>query len=186
MIDILSANVSDGTDMNIDNEVLDESIQLKLKFIVFNIVHQCSNEIFELIRERMMLFVTGVYLSTKIRPIVSCLMSALVKGNPIETLKYFLPKTCEAIQKITPNEEKEDIELTWYLSLFVQLVHARGDVLINYKTIIISVFHHLIHITDKNTYKTVANAVEHLLQSLCSVYAIDQRLTVNDDLPIRV
>ncbi len=186
MIDILSANVSNDIEINVNADVLDESIQLKLTSIVFNIVQQCSNKIFELIRERMMFFVTGVCLSAKVRPIVSCLMKALVKGNPIETLKYFLPKTCESIQKIFPIEEKEDIELTWYLSLFVELVRARGDVLLDYKTIIMSVFHHLIHITNKNTYQTVANAAKHLLQSLSHVYSIDHRLTVNNDLPIRV
>jgi len=146
-------------------------------------------------------FVTGVCLSPKVRDIVSCLIQALVKGNPIETLKYFLPKTCESIEKILKNFEStissskdhEDIELTWYLSLFAELVRARGDVLVTYKTMIMSVFHQCIHIINKKSYEAVANACTHLLQSLTQVYSIDYRLTVEnidepflDFLPIRV
>jgi hypothetical protein len=149
----------------------------------------------------MMNFVTGVCLSPKVRDIVSCLIEALVKGNPIETLKYFLPKTCESIKQILQNSEStissnndhEDIELTWYLYLFAELVRARGDVLVTYKTMIMSVFHQCIHIINKNSYKAVANAATHLLQSLTQVYPIDYRLTVAntdepfvDFLPIRV
>jgi hypothetical protein len=149
----------------------------------------------------MMNFVTGVYLSPKVRDIVSCLIQALVKGNPIEALKYFLPKTCESIEQILQNSEltlssnndHEDIELTWYLCLFGDLVCARGDVLITYKKIIMSIFHQCIPIINKNAYQAVANAAIHLLQSLSQVYAIDYRLTVEnidepfvDFLPIRV
>jgi hypothetical protein len=149
----------------------------------------------------MMNFVTGVYLSPKVRDIVSCLIQALVKGNPIEALKYFLPKTCESIERIRQNSEStlssnndhEDIELTWYLCLFGDLVRARGDVLVTYKTMIMSIFHQCIHIINKNSYQAVANAARHLLQSLTQVYPIDYRLTVEnidesfvDFLPIRV
>jgi hypothetical protein len=149
----------------------------------------------------MINFVTGVCLSSKVRDIVACLVRALVKGNPIETLKYFLSKTCESIEKILQNSEStislnndhEDIELTWYLSLFAELVRARGDVLVTYKTTIMSVFHQCIHIINKNSYETVANAAKNLLESLSQVYAIDYRLTVEnidepfvDFLPIRV
>ena len=202
MIDILSANISDAVEMNlIDGDILDQSIQIKLSSIMFNIVQQCSNQIFQLIRERMMNFVSGVCLSPKVRTIVSCLIRALVKGNPLETLKYFLPKTCESIEKLLNNSEsymlltdhKEDIELTWYLSIFAELVCARGDALIIYKTMIMSVFHQSIHIINKNTYEYVAKAVTNFLQSLSQVYAIEYRLTVenidesfSDFLPIRV
>ncbi len=145
----------------------------------------------------MMNFVTGVYLSPKVRDIVSCLIQALVKGNPIETLKYFLPKTCESIEQILQNSEstnhREDVELTWYLFLFSKFVHTRGDALLIYKNMIMSVFHQCTHIINKNSYGTLANARVHLLQSLSQVYPIDYRLTVEninepfvDFLPIRV
>jgi hypothetical protein len=149
----------------------------------------------------MINFVTGVCLSPKVRAIISCLFQALVKGNPIETLKYFLPKTCESIERVLQNSEstissssdREDIELTWYLSLFAELVRARGDVLVTYKTMIMPVFHRCIHIINKNSYETIANAAENLLESLSQVYPIDYRLTIEnidepfvDFLPIRV
>ncbi len=146
-------------------------------------------------------FVTSVCLSHKVRDIVACLVQALVKGNPIETLKHFLPKICESIEKILQNSEStlssthhhEDIELTWYLFLFAELVSARGDVLVIYKTMIMSVFHQCIDIINKNSYEMISIATMVLLQSLSQVYPIDYRLTVeNIDepfvniLPIRV
>jgi hypothetical protein len=146
-------------------------------------------------------FASNACLSSKVRDIVSCIVLPLVKGNPIETLKYFLPKTCESIEKILNNSDlivlltdhKEDIELTWYLFLFAKLVYTRGDALLIYKKMIMSVFHQCINIINKNSYETVANAAENLLESLSQVYSIDYRLTVEnidepfvDFLPIRV
>jgi len=173
LIDILSADIY-------DSDALDATIQTKFSSILFSIVHQSSDDIFRLIQEKMMFFVTGSCLSPQVRSIVSCLVQGLVKGNPMETLKYFLPKTCESIINIKSIDEKEDIELNWYLSLFVELVRARGDILVNYKSMILSVFHHSIHIKNKKTYEILANATTYLLQSLCQVYAIDYRLTTDN------
>jgi hypothetical protein len=47
MIDILSADISDAVEMNVDDDILDGSIRLKLILIVFNIVQQCSSKIFQ-------------------------------------------------------------------------------------------------------------------------------------------
>lgn len=149
----------------------------------------------------MISFVTSSCLSSKVRDIGSCLVRALVKGNPIETLKCFLPKICQSIQIILDNaessilvaDEKENIELTWYLIVFAELVHARGDVLVAYKKMIMSVFDHCIHIVNKSSYEVLANAAKNLLQSLTNIYPIDYRLTTEsldesfiDSLPIRV
>jgi hypothetical protein len=58
---------------------------------------------------------------------------------------------------------------------------------------IMSVFHQCIHVINKNSYQTIANAATNLLQSLSQVYPIDYRLTIEnidepfvDFLPIRV
>ncbi len=47
MIDILSADMSDGVETNLHVNILDKNIKLKLTSILFNIVQQCSNKIFE-------------------------------------------------------------------------------------------------------------------------------------------
>jgi len=47
MIDILSADMSDAVEMNVDADILDETIQMKLTSIMFNIVQQCSSKIFQ-------------------------------------------------------------------------------------------------------------------------------------------
>ncbi|CAF4762748.1 unnamed protein product [Rotaria sp. Silwood1] len=158
------------------------------------------NDLTEKIREKVIDFVSGVCLSSRARDIASGLVQALVKGNPVETLKYLMPKTCESIENILNHSEstilltdyKGDIELTWYLILFAELVHARGDALMIYKPMIMSVFRQCIHFINKNSYETIAHAVEHLLESLTHVYPIDYRLTVEnidepfvDFLPIR-
>ncbi|CAF4252294.1 unnamed protein product [Rotaria sp. Silwood2] len=200
MIDVLSTDMSDAVTSNADVDIDDIMINWKLTTITFNIVQQCSSKIFHKIREKVIDFVSGVCLSSRARDIVSGLVEGLVKGNPVETLKYLMPKTCESIEKILNHSEstilltdhKGDIELTWYLILFAELVHARGDALIIYKSMIMSVFRQCIHFINKNSYETIAHAVEHLLESLTHVYPIDYRLTVEnidepfvDFLPIR-
>ncbi|CAF1134879.1 unnamed protein product [Rotaria sordida] len=200
MIDVLSADMSDAVTNNADIDIDDIMINWKLTTIMFNIVQQCSSKIFQKIREKVINFVSGVCLSSRVRDIVSSLVQALVKGNPVETLKYLMPKTCESIEKILNNSEstilltdhKGDIELTWYLILFAELVHARGDALMIYKSMIMSVFRQCIYFINKNSYETIAHAIEHLLESLTHVYPIDYRLTVEnidepfvDFLPIR-
>ncbi|CAF5171561.1 unnamed protein product, partial [Rotaria sp. Silwood1] len=108
--------------------------------------------------------------------------------------------TCERIENILNHSEttiltdhKGDRELTWCLILFSELVHARGDTLLMYKPMILSVFHRCVHIVHKESYEAVANAAQNLLISLSYVYPIEYRLTVEnieepftDFLPIRV
>ncbi|CAF3648807.1 unnamed protein product [Rotaria sp. Silwood1] len=111
-----------------------------------------------------------------------------------------LPKTCEAIEKIMNNVDttelfingKEDLELTWYLVLFSELIRARGDVILVFKKMILSIFHRCIPIIHKDSYEIVANAARRLLESLSYIYPIEYRLTTGninesfiDFLPIR-
>jgi len=136
-----------------------------------------------------------------VRKFVAGLILPLVKNNPEETLKYFLPKTCNSIEKIMNSSEstvlltdhKGDLELTWYLILFSELVCARGDTLLIYKEMIMSVFHRCISIINKDSYEAITNAANDLLKSLLHVYSIDSRLTIENIeepfssfLPIRV
>ena len=149
----------------------------------------------------MIRFVTDSCLSANVRDIDSCLVRALVQGNPIETLKDFLPKICQSIERILNNDlgsvilsdEKENIELTWYLTVFEELVQTRGNILVTYKTMIMSVFDHCIHIVNKNSYEIVARAAQNFIRSLTDIYPMDYRLTdenldesLIDSLPIRV
>jgi hypothetical protein len=90
-------------------------------------------------------------------------------------------------------DHKDNIELIWYLTLFAELVCARGETLVIYKNMIMSIFHQCIHIINKNSYKAVANAAKHLLESLSHAYPIDYRLSIEninepfvESLPIRV
>ncbi len=129
------------------------------------------------------------------------LVRALVKNKPDETLKYILPQTCNSIEKIMNSSEaialftdhKGDLELLWYLSLFSELICARGDTLLIYQQMIMSIFQQCITIINKNAYEAIANAANHLLKSLLHIYPIDYRLTIEnidgsfaDFLPIRV
>ncbi|CAF4238177.1 unnamed protein product [Rotaria sp. Silwood2] len=123
-----------------------------------------------------------------VRKLVAGLIRALVKGNPIETLKYFLPKTCESIENIMDHadssglliDHKGDIELNWYLILFAEFLRARGDTLLIYKQMIMSIFHRCIYLIHKDSYEAVASAAKHLLKSLSHVYPMEYQLTVEN------
>ncbi|CAF4019942.1 unnamed protein product [Adineta steineri] len=200
IIEISSAEISDAVTADANDNKLDIDIQPKVTSIIFNIVQQCSSPIFQKIRVKIINFLSSQCLSPKVRDIASGLVRALVKGNPVETLKYLLPEICKSIENKCNNFEstlltdyKDDIELTWYLVVFAELLRARGDVLLIYKQLIMSVFHQYIQIVNKNSYNAVAKAVINLLESLSCSYPVDYRLLViNSDesfdnfLPIRL
>ncbi|CAF0928107.1 unnamed protein product [Adineta steineri] len=200
IIEISSAEISDAVTTDANDNKPDIDIQPKVTSILFNIVQQCSNPIFQKIRVKIINFLSSQCLSPKVRDIASGLVRALVKGNPMETLKYLLPEICKSIENKCNNFEstlltdyKDDIELTWYLVVFAELLRARGDVLLIYKQLIMSVFHQYIQIVNKNSYNAVAKAVINLLESLSCSYSVDYRLLViNSDesfdnfLPIRL
>ena len=201
MIDLLSTDISDAVTIDTDFELNDIIIEWKLTSIMFHIIQNCSNKIFQVIQEKVINFMADACLSAKARGIICSLIQAFVKGNPVETLKCLLPKTCESINKIISNSEsnilltdhKGDVELTWYLYLFAELLNGRGDTLLNYKEIIMFVFHQCIHIINKDSYMAISNAASNLLKSLSQTYSIDYRLTNEniegpfvDFVPIRV
>ncbi|CAF0768198.1 unnamed protein product [Adineta steineri] len=200
MIDLLSTDISDAVTTDTDFDLNDLVIELKLASIMFHIIQNCSNKIFQIIREKLVNFIANACLSSKARGIICSLIQALVKGNPVETLKYLLPKTCESIDKIIQNsgssilltDHEGDVELTWYLFLFAELLNARGDTLLIYKKMIMPVFHQCIHIINKDSYLAISNAARNLLKSLSQTYPIDYRLSMEnieepfvDFLPIR-
>ena len=145
-------------------------------------------------------FVAASSFTSRVNKLLNGLVRAILKGNPEETLKYLLPQTCERIENIMSHSEttiltdhKGDTELTWCLTLFAELVRARGDTLVMYKSKISSVIHRCVRIVHKETHEAVASAAKNLLKSLSYVYPIEYRLTVEnidepftDFLPIRV
>ncbi|CAF3001054.1 unnamed protein product [Rotaria sp. Silwood2] len=112
----------------------------------------------------------------------------MVGGNPIETLRCFLPQTCESIEKIMNNINTKDLfmngtenlELIWYLSIFSELIHARGDILLDYKRIIMTIFHRCIPIIHKDSCRIMAKTARNLLDSLSDIYPIEYRLTIEN------
>ncbi|CAF5108102.1 unnamed protein product, partial [Rotaria sp. Silwood1] len=162
-----------STDISNDNDIEYISIQSKLISIISNIVQQRSKEIFQIIREKIIDFVSCPFLSVKARKLVCGLVLSIVKCNPDEIIKYLLPKTYNSIEKLMNTFEsnvlltdhKGDIELIWYSILFSELLHARGSILFIYKQMIMCIFHRYISIINKDAYQTIANAANHLLKS---------------------
>ncbi|CAF4303396.1 unnamed protein product [Rotaria sp. Silwood2] len=199
MIDTLSTEISDALIISIDSKMEDHQIGLELTSVVSCIVQQCSKKTFHIVREKITNFLATYCYSPKTSKLLTGLIQALLKSNPIETLNYLLPQTYERIEKILSqsdmvilNDHKGDSELTWRLILFSELVCARGDTLINYKSMILTIFHRCIHIIHKDSYESMGKAAKNLLKSLTYVYPIDYRLTVEnieepftDFLPIR-
>ncbi|CAF2738132.1 unnamed protein product [Rotaria sp. Silwood2] len=162
---------------------------------VFRIIEILSTDISDdtliiddLIQEKIRIFLSGTYISPRVRGLVSALIRAMVGGNPIETLRCFLPQTCESIEKIMNNINTKDLfmngtenlELIWYLSIFSELTHARGDILLDYKRIIMTIFHRCIPIIHKDSYRIMAKTARNLLDSLSDIYPIEYRLTIEN------
>ncbi|CAF1351670.1 unnamed protein product, partial [Rotaria sordida] len=166
---------------------------------VANDVFNEDDKFIQIIHQKIIKFLTGSLFSSKVRKFVAGLVRVIIKVNPIEILKYLLPQTCEHIENIMNNSQtailmdhKGDIELTWHLVLFSELVRARGDTLLIYKQMIMSVFHQCIRIVHKDSYEAIAKAAKHLLKSLSDLYSIDDQLSLEnmdesfvDCLPIR-
>ncbi|CAF1351315.1 unnamed protein product [Rotaria magnacalcarata] len=201
MIEHLSSDMFDTTVITDEVNIDYRDIELLLESILRNITGQCSSKIYWFVQEKLTNFLSGAYFSPKVKGFVSAVVRALLHGNPVEALKCVLPKTCESIEKIMNHADttelfingKEDLELIWYLTLFSELVRARGDTLLIYKPMIMSIFNRSIHIVHKYSYEILANAARDLLESLSYVYPIEYRLTIEnldepfiDFLPIRV
>ncbi|CAF1489476.1 unnamed protein product, partial [Rotaria sordida] len=179
-------------------EVLDAILKLVPCIDCSSAIHT-RNDLTEIIHQKIIKFLTGSLFSSKVRKFVAGLVRVIIKVNPIEILKYLLPQTCEHIENIMNNSQtailmdhKGDIELTWHLVLFSELVRARGDTLLIYKQMIMSVFHQCIRIVHKDSYEAIAKAAKHLLKSLSDLYSIDDQLSLEnmdesfvDCLPIR-
>ncbi|CAF4737571.1 unnamed protein product, partial [Rotaria socialis] len=158
------------------------------------------NDLTEVVQEKIINFLDPSSFTPRVSKLLTDLVQTILEANPIETLKYIMSQTCERIEKIRHDSEatiltdhKGDMELTWCLILFSKLLQARGDTLLVYKSMTLSVFHRCIHIIHKKSYEAIANAAKNLLKSLSYVYPIDYRLTVenidgpfSDFLPIRV
>ena len=153
-----------------------------------------------MIREKLTNFLATYSYSSQVNQLVTGLVQAMLKSNPTEILKHLLPQTCEHIEKILSQSDKSiltdhhgDSQLTWCLTLFSELLTARGDSLIAYKSMILVVFHQCIHITHQESSEAMARAAKNLLKSLSYVYPMDYRSIVEsidepfvDSLPIRV
>ncbi|CAF1141433.1 unnamed protein product [Adineta ricciae] len=198
VIDSLSTDYTDASIIN-EHSTEYDTFQRKLISIVTSIAQQCSTSIFQIVRQKIINFVTGSIFSSKVRSLAIGLVRAIVKCHPEDTLKYLLPQTCQTIEKIFHKAErnllhdhKGDQELTWYICLFAELLQARGDVLLEYKEMIQNCFHSCVRILHIDSYETVALAIKYLLQSLINVYPIDSSLIIEnldgsfaDFLPIR-
>ncbi|CAF3469088.1 unnamed protein product [Rotaria socialis] len=197
MVDSLSTEVFDGWVATTANDV---NTEIELTPVIPGIIEQCSSKIFQVVQEKIINFLAASSFTPRVSKLLTDLVQPILEANPIETLKYIMPQTCERIEKIMHDSEatiltdhKGDMELTWCLILFSKLLQARGDTLLVYKSMISSVFHRCIHIIHKKSYEAIANAAKNLLKSFSYVYPIDYRLTVenidgpfSDFLPIRV
>ncbi|CAF3576941.1 unnamed protein product [Rotaria sp. Silwood1] len=153
-----------------------------------------------MIKTKITNFISGSIFLPNVRQLVAGLVRAMVKCYPIEILETLLPQTCESIEKILHkseitllNDHNGDLELTWYLVLFAELVQARGDILLIYQKMIKSIFHQCIRILHKDSYEAIAKAIQNLLRSLLNIYPMNYRLTREkldepfiDFLPIRI
>lgn len=200
MIETLSTEMSDALVITTNSKMEDHQIGVELTSIIACIVQQCDRKIFQMIREKITNFLATYSFSWKANKLLTGLVQAMIKSRPEETLKYLLSQTSERIEQIVRQAEisiltdhKGDPELTWCFMLFAELMSARGDTLISYKSMILSIFHRCIHVVHKESYEAMGKAAKNLLKTLSYVYPIDRRLTAEnieepfvEFLPIRV
>lgn len=200
MIETLSTEMPDAFLTAVNSKVEDNPIGVELTSIIASIVQQSDRKIFQMIREKITNFLATYSFSWKANKLLTGLVQAMIKSRPKETLKYLLPQTSERIEKILQQSDasiltdhKGDTELTWCLILFAELMSARGDTLIQYKSMILNIFHQCIHIVHKDSYEAMGKAAKNLLKALSYVYPVDRRLTTEnieepfvEFLPIRV
>lgn len=119
-----------------------------------------------MIREKIVGFVVNACLPSKVKKLVAGLISAIIVRDPEQTLKSLLPRICETINRVmnelgdvaSLTDHKGDKELHWHLILLSELLRARGDALLVYKPIIVSIFHRCKHIIHKGSYQALASA----------------------------
>ncbi|CAF1453615.1 unnamed protein product, partial [Adineta ricciae] len=196
IIDHLSTIESDAdTVTNFD----ENNIVSDLTSVINAIVQQCSDKLFEVLRNKITNFLVVSSMTSKVNNLMTILVRPLLQANSHETLKSLLPQTCERIEKIVDDlkttiftDYQGDAELTWYLILFSELLRARGDSLIVYKPMIFSIFQRSVRIIHRESYGAVADAAQYLLRSLSYVYPTEYRITMqsinepfNNFLPIR-
>ena len=150
-------------------------------------------------KQKITNFIIGSMFSSKVQRLVVGLVRALVNSHPVEILKCLLPQIFKSIVKILDESEiallsdyKGDLELTWNLVLFSELLQAPGDSLLIYQQLIKSTFDRCTRIIHKDSYRAIAAGIEHLLQSLLNIYPVDYTRSRNkldepfiDFLPIR-
>ncbi|CAF4294677.1 unnamed protein product [Adineta steineri] len=86
IIDSLSTDYMDAPNIN-EHPTEYDIFQKKLISIITSIVQQCSSNIFRIVREKIVSFVTGSVFTSKVRPLVVGLVRAIVKCHPEDTLK---------------------------------------------------------------------------------------------------
>ena len=190
-MDHLSSDEANGDDSSTAGE---------LTAVIGVIVQQCSEKVFQMVRQKITNYLAAASMTSKGSRLRTVLVRPILAGNPSETLKYLLPQTCARIEKIIDDAQttiytnyEGDAELTWCLVLFSELLRARGDTLLAYKSMIFSVFRRSVHLIHASSYEAVADAAKDLLKSLTYVYPIEYRVTLQnieepftDSLPIRV
>lgn len=145
-------------------------------------------------------FLNGSIFLPNVRQLVVSLIQPIVKWHPTEILKCLLPKICECTEKILNtsdinqiNDHKGDLELNWNLTIFSELLRARGDTLLIYRDKIKHIFYRCIPILHKDSYQAMATSIKNLLKSMLNIYPTESCLIREnfDDsfihsLPIRV
>ena len=140
-----------------------------------------------------MKLITGSLFSSTARPVVLGLIRPLVQCYPVQTLKDLLPRTSQSILDKADDtllrlldDDRGDLELIWELCLFGELLRARGETLLIYRTSIRDVLHRCLRIVHRESNRLVARAIRYLLHSLVDVYSINSPPPPLPILPIRV
>lgn len=177
--EILSADVSNENSTSNETSTIGQYITQ----LMSNILRQCDEPIFQIIRKKMFDYLSHPFLSPKVRRLASSLIQTLVRTHPERILQEILPRICQSIETILHDSEKNDLyinseidlELAWYLIVFSDLLWTRGDLLLQHKGMILSVLEQCIRILNRDVYLALACGLGDLLQSLVKIHPLEYR-----------
>lgn len=187
LIETFSCEMSD-LPMNYKNtnNVDDNIIEIGLSSTMNSLAQQSSDEYLKLMISKISNYMNGNVYNAKAGKLVMSVCRSLVKSaRGDHAFKTFFTPLYGNLKRIRDSSnyatmlknERGDIEISWNIQLFQELLRADGTILLNYIEQIKDIINWYMECTHKITIQYLCSAIRHLLRSLTFLYSKESRLT---------
>lgn len=148
-----------------------------------SILAQCSKSLTKHAIKKLYGFVCNRIFETKVSgKIVSSMVGKAARVAPEETCAKFVPHFTSLIINLTSsddliNDEKVDDELLFALQALSEIVKCRGDVLIKYKEVLLTVLDRTLLMNSRKGYVLSHSLYGNVVRQLTTIYLIDLKCT---------